>query len=135
MKMRRSSDSSRSPDPANPADPAHPADSPPLLPFVESKPGGLFLRVRLVPRASQEKVDGVVNKALKIRITAPPVEGEANKALIRFLSGLTGLPGSSFSIAPGSLKSKDKKVKVEGASEKELCAVLKNALRASGLTI
>ena len=127
--MRRSSNSSRSPNPA------HPADSPPLLPFVESKPGGLYLRVRLVPRASQEKVDGIVNNALKIRLTAPPVEGEANKSLIRFLSGLTGLPKSSFSIAPGSLKSKLKLVKVEGPREKELCTALRSALLASGLTV
>ena len=127
--MRRSSNSSRSPNPA------HPADSPPLLPFVESKPGGLYLRVRLVPRASQEKVDGIVNNALKIRLTAPPVEGEANKSLIRFLSGLTGLPKSSFSIAPGSLKSKLKLVKVDGPDEKELCALLASALTASGLTV
>jgi len=106
-----------------------------MLPFVESKPGGLYLRVRLVPRASQEKVDGIVNNALKIRLTAPPVEGEANKSLIRFLSGLTGLPKSSFSIAPGSLKSKLKLVKVEGPREKELCTALRSALLASGLTV
>jgi len=102
---------------------------------VESRAAGLYIRVRLAPRASHEKADGVVNNALKVRITAPPVEGEANRALIRFLSGLTGLPKSSFSIAPGSLKSKDKNVKVEGASEKELCAALKSGLRASGLTV
>jgi len=52
------------------------------------------------------------------------VEGEANKSLIRFLSGLTGLSKSSFSITPASLKSKDKTIKVVGASEAELCAAL-----------
>lgn len=105
-----------------------PEGAPSSLPFIESAPKGLFIRVRLAPRASREQVDGVQNGALKIRITAPPVEGEANKALISFLSGLLGLPKGSFSISPGSLKSKDKKVRVEGVSEKELCALFNKAI-------
>ena len=120
--MRRSSSSSRNPDDA----PARP------FPFVESRAGRLYMRIRLSPRASRAKIDGVVGGALKIRITAPPVEGEANRALISFLSGLLGLPRSSLSISPRSLKSKDKLVEVYGASEEELCARLKASLTATG---
>ncbi len=117
MKKPRSSGSSPSPD-----------GTPSGLPFIESTPKGLFIRVRLAPRASREQVDGVKNGALKIRITAPPVEGEANKALVSFLSRLLGLPKGSFSIPPGSLKSKDKKVRVEGVSEKELSTLFNKVL-------
>lgn len=117
MKKPKSSGSSRtSPEGASP------------LPFIENAPKGLFVRVRLSPRASRDQADGVQNGALKIRLTAPPVEGEANRALVSFLSDLLGLPKGSFSITPGSLKSKDKKVRVEGVSERELRALFNRAL-------
>jgi len=51
---------------------------------------------------------------VKIRLTAPPVEGEANRALIEFLSGITGLRKSAFTISSGH-KSRDKAVLAEGA--------------------
>lgn len=132
MKMRRNSSSSRNPDRPNAPSPTDAGTDP--LPFIESRKGGLYIRVKLTPRASREKVDGIAGDALKIRITAPPVEGEANRALVNFLSGLTKLSKSSFSIAPASLKSKLKLVKVEGASEKELRASLSAALGSSGIT-
>ncbi len=86
------------------------------------------MRVRLSPRASRDGVEGVREGALKVRITAPPVEGTANRALIRLLSGLLGLPKSSFSITPASLKSRDKLVRVEGVTARELNGLFEKAL-------
>lgn len=99
------------------------------FPFIESTPKGLYIRVRLAPRASRESIDGVQNGALKIKITSPPVEGEANKALISLLSVALHLPKGSFSITPGSLKSKDKKVKVEGVTETALSGLFAKHLK------
>lgn len=56
---------------------------------------------------------------MKVRLTAPPVEGEANRALIEFLSKLLKIKKSSFEIDAG-VKSRDKRVRVEGVSRKEL---------------
>jgi len=87
--------------------------------FIEETPKGIFLRVRLQPRSSKNSVEGVANGSLRLKLTAPPVEGSANKALIEYLSELTGAKKSAISIESG-LKSRDKRVRVEGISTEEL---------------
>jgi len=64
-------------------------------------------------------VDGVHEGVLKIRLTAPPVEGEANRAIVDFLSKSLGLKKSSFSIDTG-LKSREKRVRVEDVTREGL---------------
>jgi uncharacterized protein (TIGR00251 family) len=98
------------------------------FPFIEETPKGVFLRVRLQPRSSKNSVEGVQGGSLKVRLTAPPVEGSANKALVEFLSELTGVRKSSISIDSG-LKSRDKRVRVEGISLGELERVFSGALK------
>lgn len=83
--------------------------------FLKAASNGVLISVRLQPRSSRNQVEGVVEGALKIRLTAPPVEGEANRALIEFLSELTGIRKSAFTIYSGH-KSRDKSVLAEGAS-------------------
>ena len=56
---------------------------------------------------------------MKIRLTAPPVEGEANRAIIDFLSKSLGLKKSSFYIDSG-LKSREKRVRVEDITRERL---------------
>lgn len=98
------------------------------FPFIEETPKGVFLRVRLQPRSSKNSVEGVQGASLKVRLTAPPVEGSANKALVEFLSELTGVRKSSISIDSG-LKSRDKRVKIEGASVDELERAFAEAMK------
>jgi uncharacterized protein (TIGR00251 family) len=64
------------------------------------------LVVRLTPRASRNGVDGVAVDAdgrpiLKLRLTAPPVEGAANKALVEYLAGALGLRKADIAIQSG----------------------------------
>lgn len=96
--------------------------------FIEETPKGVFLRVRLQPRSSRNSVEGVRDGALRVKLTAPPVEGSANRALVEFLSELTGVRKSSFSIDSG-LKSRDKRVRVEGVSAEELRRAFAEALK------
>ena len=63
---------------------------------------GTLLPVRVVPRAGRSGVDGVVEGALRVRLTAPPVEGAANAALIACLADLLGLPKSAVTLAAGA---------------------------------
>jgi uncharacterized protein len=88
-------------------------------PFIASSPKGLFITIRVQPRASKNKVDGVQGGVLKIRLTAPPVEGEANRAIIDFLSRVLELKKSAFSIDTG-LRSREKRVRVEDVTREWL---------------
>lgn len=83
------------------------------LPFIETTGKGVFIRIRLQPRSSKNTIDGVQEGSLRIRLTAPPVENEANRAVIEFLSDILGIRKSSLEIYSGH-KSRDKRVKVEG---------------------
>ena len=73
----------------------------PLPPYVESLPDGCLLHIHLQPRASRTAVCGPFDKALKIAVTGPPVEGKANRALCTFLSKRLGVPKSAVQIVKG----------------------------------
>jgi uncharacterized protein (TIGR00251 family) len=62
---------------------------------------GVFLSVRVVPRASKNSIQGLYGDALKVRITAPPVEGKANAALVSYLSKELNLPRAQVHIKSG----------------------------------
>jgi len=61
----------------------------------------LSLRVHIQPRASADQIVGIQGDRLKIRITAPPVDGKANAHLIAFIAKVFGVPKSSVTIARG----------------------------------
>jgi uncharacterized protein (TIGR00251 family) len=73
---------------------------------------GAALAIRVTPRASHnEIVEILADGTIKIRLTAPPVEGKANQALIEFLSGVLGVPSARIEIVAGST-GRDKLVSV-----------------------
>ncbi|MGA7731767.1 MAG: DUF167 domain-containing protein [Chloroflexia bacterium] len=86
---------------------------------------GVSIRVYVAPRASANKVLGLHNGALKIALTAPPVEGAANKALVEFLAKVLGVPRSAVALLAGE-SSRHKVVSVAGVA-------LDDALRRLGI--
>ena len=54
--------------------------------------GGIRIEIKVQPRSAKNMIVGEQEGKLKIKITAPPVEGEANKMLIDFLSRYLKLP-------------------------------------------
>ena len=62
---------------------------------------GVAFQIRVLPRSSRCELAGLHGDALKIRITAPPVEGRANEECIRFLSSLLNVKKSDVAIAAG----------------------------------
>jgi len=73
------------------------------------------LSVRIQPRASRNEVAGLVGDQLKIRLTAPPVEGEANAACLAFLAKLLDLAPSRLTIIQGA-RSRNKLIRITGLS-------------------
>ncbi len=83
------------------------------------KDRGLTFAVRIVPRASRSEIAGEHNGALRIRIAAPPVEGAANRELIRLLAKSFRLPQNAVEIISGAA-SKSKIVHIAGADSARL---------------
>ncbi|MEE9614709.1 MAG: DUF167 domain-containing protein [Thermodesulfobacteriota bacterium] len=93
------------------------------IPFLSSGREGVYVRILVQPRASRTELVGTRGDRLKIRLAAPPVDGEANKTLIEFLSKLLKVKKSNVEIKDGE-KSRRKGVLVCGVSLKEAAGVL-----------
>jgi len=64
---------------------------------------GAALAIRVTPRARRDEVVEVLaDQTIKIRLTAPPVEGKANQALIEFLAKILGVPEAKIEIIAGA---------------------------------
>lgn len=96
------------------------------MPYYQEKPDGLVVHVRVQPRASRNQLDGAVGDRLRLRLTAPPVEGEANKACVAFLADLFSVPKSQVTLLAGE-KAREKSLHVRG-DVSQLIAVLKRAI-------
>jgi len=82
---------------------------------IREADGGVTLRVRVQPRASRDELLGERAGALVVRLTAAPVDGEANDALLRFLARRLGRPPSSLRLTRGA-GARDKVLRVEGVT-------------------
>ncbi len=89
--------------------------------FVRKNPQGVTFKVFVQPRSSKNMISGLYKDSLKIKLTAPPVEGAANKMCIKYLAKCLEVPKSSLEIISGHtsrtkkmlLRSKDGKVSKE----------------------
>ena len=63
--------------------------------------GAVVIRVHLVPNATRTELDGLHDGALKLRLNAPPVDGKANDALVRWLATTLGIGRSDISLLRG----------------------------------
>lgn len=68
---------------------------------VESRGGVVRFRVKVQARARREEIAGVYSGALRVRVTSPPLEGRANRALVALLAGHLHVPQTSIKIAAG----------------------------------
>jgi uncharacterized protein len=84
---------------------------------------GCMLTVRAHPGARKNGVTGIHAGAVKIALTAPPVDGKANEALIAFLADALRLPRSRISLVAG-VTSRTKTLRITGKSAAEVTAAL-----------
>lgn len=94
---------------------------------ITEKEDGVSFAVRVQPRASPSGVAGEIDGALKLRLAAPPVDGEANEELIRLLAKLLDVSRSNISLLSGTT-SKRKIVFVRGLSSAACQQILTAAL-------
>ena len=91
--------------------------------WLREDDGGVTFRVHVQPRAAKNRIQGIHDEALKLSLTAPPVEGAANRLLRDFLAGLLKCPKNRVEVIAGH-KSRRKTVHVEGLDGPQLLARL-----------
>jgi uncharacterized protein (TIGR00251 family) len=89
-----------------------------VIPIHQSA-GTVTFAIKVHPRAKRNAITGEVGDALKLALTAPPVDGKANEACIEFFANLLKLPRSSVTIAAGQT-SQNKVVRVTGLTAQQI---------------
>lgn len=86
---------------------------------VQEREGAIVFSVRVQPRASRDALEGERQGALRVRLTAPPVDDRANRACCRLLAEHLNIPLSAVRILAGQ-RSRTKRVEVRGISAQRI---------------
>jgi uncharacterized protein (TIGR00251 family) len=101
---------------------------------MATRPPEALVRVRVQPRAAREEIVGWQDEALRVRVTAPPVEGEANTAVRKLVARALGVAPSAVALVRGE-RSRDKVVRVIGLSLADVRARLAAVVAAGVLLV
>lgn len=96
------------------------------LPANKTPEAPVTLSIRIQPRASRNEFVALASGGLKIRLTAPPVDGAANEALVKFLAEILSIPKSHVEIVSGHT-SREKIVRIHGISKADAERLLNRA--------
>ncbi len=80
-------------------------------------PEGIVVRLKVVPRASRDRIAGELGGALKVTVAAAPEKGKANRAVVRLLAGALGLHANQIEVIRGTT-SANKSVLIRGGDER-----------------
>lgn len=94
---------------------------------IKEFPDGVTIKVKVQPRAAKNEIHGVMADALRIRLTSPPVDGEANAACAAFLGSFFGIAKSKVTIVGGHA-ARIKTIKLDGISKAQLFDRLKKVV-------
>jgi uncharacterized protein len=94
-----------------------------LPPYVEDAGDGAIVHAFVQPRAAKNAISGVHGAAVKIKVTAPPVDDRANRAAEELLARLVGHGRGRVTVVAGR-SSRHKQIKVVGATAEEVAAAI-----------
>jgi uncharacterized protein (TIGR00251 family) len=91
---------------------------------INDHPLGATFPVRVQPRAARTAITGTVGDALKLTLSAPPVDGRANLAVVEFFSDIFSVPRSAVQVIAGE-RSRNKVIRIAGRTAAELQQMLR----------
>jgi uncharacterized protein len=94
-----------------------------LIP-VSDHPLGATFSIRVQPRAARTAISGTVGDALKVSVSAPPLDGRANVAVVEFFSEILSVPRSTVQVVAGE-RSRNKIIRISGCSGAEVQRMLR----------
>jgi len=89
---------------------------------ITERDGSVIFGARVVPRASRDAIEGEYAGAMKVRLTAPPVDDRANEALCRLLAARLNVPISAVRIVAGD-RSRTKRIAISGVTAEKILAL------------
>jgi uncharacterized protein (TIGR00251 family) len=89
-----------------------------LIP-ISDHPLGATFSIRVQPRTARTAITGTVGDALKVSLSAPPLDGRANAAVVEFFSEVLSVPRSAVQVVAGE-RSRNKIVRIAGCSGAEV---------------
>ncbi|MBW2603636.1 MAG: YggU family protein [Deltaproteobacteria bacterium] len=98
------------------------------MPFIQENSNGIILKVFVQPRSSKNMIAGRHGDALKIKLTAPPVDGAANKMCIQHLAKWLKITKSSIEIISGH-NSRTKRLLLRSKKEKSAISIEKKRVK------
>jgi len=98
--------------------------------MIRDTASGATFQVKVQPRARRNAITGETGDAIKLALTAPPIDGRANEACIAFFAELLNVPRSSVTIAAG-VSSRNKVIRVAGMSAAQVQQRLREAVASS----
>ena len=94
-----------------------------MKPFLKAHPDGTLLSIKVIPRASRNEIGEALGNELKIKVTAPPVDSAANRAVIEFLAEALACPKSAIILVRGET-ARHKTLLLKGITPKKIEAAL-----------
>ena len=91
--------------------------------FLQVRPDGVYVSVKVQPRASRNEIGEVAGNELKVKVTAPPVDSAANEAVVRLLAEALDCPRNSVHLVRGAT-SRHKQLRVVGMVVEEVAGRL-----------
>ena len=88
------------------------------MPLKEEK-NGVLLKIKVQPKASHNQIVGIMDNALKIRLTAPPIDGKANLACLKFLAEALGVSRQQVELVSGQT-GRQKLIRIAGLSPAQI---------------
>ncbi|WP_093394268.1 DUF167 domain-containing protein [Thermodesulforhabdus norvegica] len=91
--------------------------------YVTLQNDSIIVDVTVQPKASRDEIAGVHNNRLKVRVTAPPVEGAANRSCIELMASYLGIPKRDVSIVSGA-SGRNKRIRIRTSNPDALISKL-----------
>ena len=94
-----------------------------MKPFLKAHPEGTLLSVKVIPRASKNEIGEALGSELKIKVTAPPVDSAANRAVIELIASTLNCPKSAVVLVHGET-SRHKMLLLKGLTPEQVESTL-----------
>jgi uncharacterized protein (TIGR00251 family) len=91
--------------------------------FLKAHPDGTVLFLKVIPRASQNEIGETLGSELKLKVTAPPVDSAANRAVVEFIAETMNLPKSAVVLLRGET-ARHKTLLIRGLTPEQVTAFL-----------